>query len=161
MGAVTLILSAIAGFLAFWAGTVSLIGFAGWKQLAERFPAHDWPEGEGYLLKGQSATVGVSNYNNALNAVLTGEGLYLRPLRLFAYNHPPLFIPWAAVRQSGSGMLGGLKLELEGGGTLTLRGRMAKEVKATLDVWASALDGGLGAAPEAEEVPRGRERLRA
>jgi hypothetical protein len=135
---VNLVLLAVAGFLAFWAGVVSLIGFAGWKPLAQRFPAGPWPEGEGRRLRWQSARIGLSNYNGVLNAVLTAEGLYLKPTRFFAYNHPPVFIPWGAVRGTRAGLLGGLVLELEGGGALALRGRVAKEVEAALDAWAAA-----------------------
>ncbi len=138
MTTLTIVLVAVAGFLAFWAGVVSLIGAMGWKPLARRYPAARWPEGEGRSLGWQSARVGLSRYNNVLNAALAVEGLYLRPVRFFAYNHPPIFIPWGAVRRTEPGLFGSLRLGLEGGGSLALRGRLAREVEAALDAWASA-----------------------
>jgi len=151
----TLVLSAVAGFMAFWAGVVSLIGFAGWRPLAQRFPADRWPEGEGHHLRWQSASIGLSRYNGALNMALTAEGLYLRPVRLFAYNHPPLFIPWDAVTATKPALLGGLRLELEGGGALALRGRVAKAVEAALGAWAAAGPLAEAGGRRALDVPEG------
>lgn len=141
MTTLTLLLAAVAGFVAFWAGVVSFIGAVGWKPLARRYPAARWPEGEGRSLGWQSATIGPSRYNNVLHAVLTADGLYLKPMRLFAYNHRPLFLPWGAVTETERRWFGGLRLTLEGGGALALGGRAAKEVEAALAAWASAKQG--------------------
>jgi hypothetical protein len=148
MSVLTLVLAGVAGFMAFWAGVVSLIGFAGWRPLAQRYPAGRWPEGEGHHLRWQSASVGLSRYNGALNAALTAGGLYLRPTRFFAYNHPPVFIPWGAVRATKGSLFGGLVLELEGGGSLALRGRLGKEVGAALEAWAAAAASPLAGLPD-------------
>lgn len=155
MSVVTLVLAAAAGFIAFWAGVVSLIGFMGWRPLAARYPAARWPEGEGVRLGWQSARVGLSNYSGALNAILTAEGLYLRPVRIFAYNHPPIFIPWQAVAGYSAGFLGGVTLTLEGGGGLRLGGRLAEEVRRVYDAWAGARSASLAPAlPTDEEASR-------
>ena len=45
---VALVLSLIAGYLVFWAGVISLIGFGGWKQIADRYPADQWLSSEGH-----------------------------------------------------------------------------------------------------------------
>ena len=138
MTAITLVLGAVALFLGFWAGVVSLIGFGGWRSMAQRYPAHEWPErGEGMRIGWQSGRVGMSSYNNALNAVVTADGLYLRPLRLFAYNHPPVFIPWEAIQGMDQAMFG-IKVGLEGGNGLRLSGRLGRTVRDAYLVWDSA-----------------------
>ena len=61
---VTLVLSMIAGYLVFWAGVISLIGFGGWKQIANRFPADRWPEEEeGVALSWQSGSIRIVSGN--------------------------------------------------------------------------------------------------
>ncbi|MCH7975295.1 MAG: hypothetical protein IIC18_01915 [Bacteroidetes bacterium] len=132
---VALVLSLIAGYLVFWAGVISLIGFGGWKQIADRYPADQWPEEEGVVLSWQSASIGMSNYGNVLKAVITADGLYLRPVRMFAFNHPPVFIPWGSVLRTRTGFWGGLKLELDGGKALSIRGKMATYVKEALKAY--------------------------
>ena len=125
---VLIILGAIAGWLAIWTGVVALIGLMGWRTLADRWPAEAWPEaGEGVALSGQSGYVGLSRYSGVLHAVLAEDGLYLRPMKLFAVNHPPLFIPWFAVAAVERGAFGGVKLRVDGG-TLSLGGRLGKQV---------------------------------
>jgi hypothetical protein len=144
----TIVLSALAGFLVFWAGVVSLIGFMGWRPLAARYPAVEWPEGEGVRLGWQSARVGLSNYNGVLHAVVTADGLYLRPVRVFAYNHPPVFVPWAAVAALRDGLLGSVVLDLEGGGGMRLGGRLAKEVRRAHAAWHAGAPAPLGSLPD-------------
>ncbi len=148
MTVVSIILAGLAGFLAFWAGVVSLVGFGGWRPLAARYPARRWPEGEGTHVGWQSGRVGMANYNGALNAVVTGEGLYLRPVALFKYNHPPIFIPWEAVEATKTGWLGGLRLDLDGGGGVTVSGRLAREVRRAFDAWRTT--DAVFASPEAD-----------
>ena len=138
MSVLTLILWAIAAFMAVWVGTISLAGVLGWKPLAARFPAQRWPQGEGVLLTWQSGSVGASNYNGVLNAIVTDEGLYLKPVALFAYNHPPVFIPWAAVEELDKGLFGALKVRFRDGGGLSLRGRVASIVRERYDAWLAA-----------------------
>ena len=131
---VTLILGAFAGFIAFWAGIVSLIGFAGWKPLVERFPARYWPEGEGQKFSWQSGSVGLSNYNNALNGVVTADGLYLKPAAIFKFNHDPLFIPWEAVEGLDDRWFGGVALDL-GDRSIRLSGKLAKAIRQSYAAW--------------------------
>ena len=134
---VTIVLSMIAGYLVFWAGVISLIGFAGWKQIEERYPADRWPEEEGVALSWQSGSIGTSRYNGVLKAVITADGFYLQPVRMFAYNHPPVFIPWGSIVSTTKPFWGGLRLELDGGKALVVRGKMAtyiKDAKAAYDL---------------------------
>ena len=133
---VTLVLSLIAGYLVFWAGVISLIGFAGWKQIAERYSAERWPEEEeGVALSWQSGSIGTSRYNGVLKAVITAEGLYMRLVRMFAFNHPPVFIQWGSILRTKIAFWGGLKLELDGGKALSIRGKMATYVKEALEAY--------------------------
>jgi len=166
---VTFALSMIAGYLVFWAGVISLIGFAGWKKIAERYPACRWPEEEGVALSWQSGSIGTSRYNGVLKAVIAADGLYLRPVRMFAYNHPPVFIPWGSILRTKAGFWGGLKLELDGGKALSIRGKMATYVKEALEAYdleenvegSYLLDDVEEEAPSSKRASRGRRRTRA
>ncbi len=157
----TLVLSAIAGYLVFWAGVVSLIGFGGWRQLANLYPAEEWPEDEGIALSWQTGSVGVSNYGNVLQAVIGADGLYLRPARMFAFNHPPVLVPWGAVVGISRGFLGGIKLKLEGGKSLALRGKVARYVEEAVAAYGetdSAPEENLLDEPDDEMLPEERSR---
>jgi hypothetical protein len=118
-----IVVGAVLAWLAIWLGVVGLIGRVAWRPLADRYPADRWPEGEGVALSWQSGSLGLSRYNGVLNAVLTGDGLYLRPVRAFAFQHPPLFIPWTEVEAVEPGFFGGVKLRLPHG-AVALRGRL-------------------------------------
>ncbi len=133
---VTLVLSAILVYMLFWSGVISLIGFASWRPLAEQYPAENWPqEEEGLTLSWQSMSIGMSNYGNVLNAVVAAEGLYLRPARMFAFNHPPVFIPWGSIVSTSKGFLGALRLQLEDGKAIALRGKVTRYVEEALAVF--------------------------
>ncbi|MDX1419605.1 MAG: hypothetical protein R3181_06520 [Rubricoccaceae bacterium] len=168
MTGVTLVLTVVAGCLAAWAGIVSLIGFAGWRPLARRYPADRWPDGEGVRLGWQSGRIGLAGYNGVLDAAVTAEGLYLRPIRPFAYNHPPVFIPWSAVTDVSDGMFSRVTLRLEGERGLRLGGRLGRAAKAA---WAEASvhpgrtggalgDGLEGDEPNRDSTARWRRRVR-
>ncbi|MEL6615716.1 MAG: hypothetical protein AAFQ43_08265 [Bacteroidota bacterium] len=118
-------------FPLFWLGIVGLIGRLGWGPLAEAFPAEDWPE-EGYRVRFQSARIGASSYGNALHAVATDDGLYLRPMLLFRFGHAPVFIPWRAF-VSVQTVAFGRRFVLRGAPDLVLYGRLAKAVEAAAD----------------------------
>jgi hypothetical protein len=75
---------------------LSLIG--GWWSLVRRFTASERPTTR---LKLTSARVGATNYNNCLYVAYAPEGIYLRVVFLFRFLHPPLLIPWSAVRWRG------------------------------------------------------------
>ena len=154
---VLIVLGAAVGFVAFWSGVVALIGLMGWRPLAACYAADAWPEaGEGVRLSGQSGQVGLSSYSGVLNAVLTEGGLYLRPMALFAVNHPPLFIPWVEMGAAEQGFFGGVRLQLDGG-ALTLYGRLGRMVGEA----AAAMHGGMAEGAAEEGVGEERTERRA
>ncbi len=132
----TIVLSMIAGYMVFWSGVISLIGFASWRPLADRYPADYWPEeGEGIALSWQTMSIGMSNYGNVLKAVVAVDGLYLQPARMFAFNHPPVFIPWGSIVGISKGFMGSLKLQLEDGKAISLRGKVSRYVEKALNAY--------------------------
>ena len=117
-----LLLAIVGGFLVFgsllWFGITGFFGAVSWKPLQRQFPADRWPAfGEGERFGMQSARIGWTNYNGVLNTVLTDEGLYLQPFKMFAFNHPPMFIPWEAVERTEPTIMG-TRLVLMGGGSI-------------------------------------------
>ena len=121
----------LVAFPLLWLGIVGLIGKMGWGPLARAYPAEEWPA-SGYRVSMQSARIGMSNYSNALNAVATPEGLYLRPMVLFRFGHPPVFIPWEAVGHPEPAFLMGVRVPLADGPSLVLYGRLARAVEAAV-----------------------------
>lgn len=97
-----IVLLVIAGFAIlfplFWMAIVYLISrVGGWSELAARF-GHDGPV-TGDVFKWCSARLRVAcNYSNCLTVTVCDEGIHIRTLVFFKVGHPPLFIPWTAVR---------------------------------------------------------------
>lgn len=85
----------LAAFVGFWCLVVKLISLMAWQQLATSFrvaalpPGPQWPLGH--------ARLGIVSYKNALNMVVTPQGLGLAPGALFRIGHPPVLVPWSAV----------------------------------------------------------------
>lgn len=165
MTVLTIALSAILGWLLIWSGVVSMIGWMGWKPLAAAYPAQDEPEGQRFTWQG--IYIGASSYNGVVTIVVSDEGIYLTPVRLFAYNHPPILIPWDAIQAVEPGLFGRVKLRLDNGRTISMKGRAGKAVLTYLD----RLDAGelnavnepllsLDDEPEASEEPERRDSWR-
>jgi hypothetical protein len=80
-------------FPIFWLFVVWLIGaFGGWQRLAQHYRAQQPATGKQWL--SQYGFVGNARYGNGLNVTTNDVGLYIEVVSLFAFNHPPLFIPW-------------------------------------------------------------------
>ena|SRR5436190_1456489 len=84
-------------FVGMWCA-VSLIRsrVGGWRRLAESFPARSLPSGKRFFMQG--GKVGQVTYNGCLTIHNSREGLYLSAWLPFRLGHPPLFIPWDAIR---------------------------------------------------------------
>ena len=67
----------------------------GWHKLAQRFRATEPFSGATWNF--QSGRMGIANYGSALTVGANFHGLYLRPMLLVRFAHPPLFIPWQEI----------------------------------------------------------------
>jgi hypothetical protein len=84
-------------FVAMWSFVCWLIALiGGWQRLAHVYPAHGTPVGKRY--GGLYGRMGHSSYKGVLNVVVAPEGLHLSTMIFFRPGHPPLLIPWSALR---------------------------------------------------------------
>jgi hypothetical protein len=85
------------GFVGVWVGITFLLSrIGGWNVLAGRYLAqHPF---SGQVHSWCSGRLGFVNYNNCLSLGANEQGLYLSVPRIFAFAHPPLFIPWSDIR---------------------------------------------------------------
>ena len=84
-------------FVGMWCGVSMLLSVAGgWRRLAQRYPARGLPTGKRFGWQG--ARLGWVNYNNCMTIYSSAEGLHLSVWFLFRLGHPPVFIPWEAIR---------------------------------------------------------------
>lgn len=95
-------------FPVMWLGITGLLSvLGGWRELAASFDAGPLPR-EGRPI-GRWATGGVKrvlfpvSYSNCLNVTLFQDGFGVAVARPFRFMHPPLFIPWTAVRDCEEG----------------------------------------------------------
>jgi hypothetical protein len=84
-------------FVGMWCAISYLLSaMGGWRRLAESFLARDEPCGRHFFMR--SGKVGLVNYGNCLTIYTAPRGFYLSVWPPFRLGHPPLFIPWDAVR---------------------------------------------------------------
>ncbi len=84
-------------FAALWSFALFVSSaLGGWWKLARRFRARQFAQGEAFSML--SGRMRFFNYNFVLKIVLAPRGMYLSVLFFFRPFHPPLFIPWEAVR---------------------------------------------------------------
>ncbi|MBN2580658.1 MAG: hypothetical protein JXB10_16855 [Pirellulales bacterium] len=88
-------------FVGMWcAVSLLLSAMGGWHRLAEKFPALHQPSGKPFFMQG--GKVGMVTYSGCLIIYNSPEGLYLSVFLLFRVGHPPIFIPWNAIRNARS-----------------------------------------------------------
>ena len=117
------------GWLLFCNVAIAIVGRIWWMPVARRFPAERWPErGEGVRAGWQNVSLGFANYGGVMHTVVAEEGLYLRPIRAFLFNHPPMMIPWSAMGMPRKTLFGGVEISVEGGTRLRLRGKVERLV---------------------------------
>ena len=68
----------------------------GWHSLARHYRASATPAGK--RLRMQSARVGWVDYSLCLNICVAEEGLHIAVWPIIGVGHPPLLIPWSAIR---------------------------------------------------------------
>ena len=85
-------------FIALWFGSMLLIARVGWSQLAEKYACHNPYNGpkQGW----QWGMLNWAAYKGCLWLAISPDGLYLEtgPSLLFRAFHPPLLIPWSAIK---------------------------------------------------------------
>lgn len=89
-------------FPLFWVGITGLLSIlGGWRELAAQY-AVDPAAWKGTPTRNTSGALHRGflpvNYSNTLRVHVRDEGFGLAVWRLFGFMHPPLFIPWTAVR---------------------------------------------------------------
>ncbi len=69
----------------------------GWARLAKRYRSDLTPWGKSW--NGMQGMVGFVSYRGVLDFHSNAEGLFLRPIAIFRFAHPLLFIPWDALHE--------------------------------------------------------------
>ena len=86
----------ILGFAFMWlfaTGLISLIG--GWHSLAKSHPAPERSMGLGREFGFQSVFIGLlGSYRSCVKVSVFAEGILLRPIILYRFNHRPVFLTW-------------------------------------------------------------------
>jgi hypothetical protein len=67
----------------------------GWNTLAATWRTTTPPRGSS--LPWISGTIGAQHFKSGLNVRFDSSGLWLRPILIYGFHHPPLLIPWADV----------------------------------------------------------------
>lgn len=88
----------LVGFVLIWSGVVYLLAWlGGWRRLARLYRTANTPKGA--PLGTFWAMVGPVNHKGTLHIQPAPEGLYLSTMALFRMGHPPLLIPWHAIKR--------------------------------------------------------------
>lgn len=99
---------AAAAFVVFWCTIIAVISvMGGWYRLSRLYPAGDTSfriedEHQSRTFRWASLSLGPrllpTNYGNCVTVVVSDEVVQISVIILFRTLHPPLFIPWSAVR---------------------------------------------------------------
>ncbi len=91
----------VVGFVLIWGGVIWLLSWlSGWQRLALYYRASAPPQGQ--PASPLWAMLGPVSHRGTLTVQAAPEGLYLSVMVLFRLGHPPLLIPWSAVRGGGA-----------------------------------------------------------
>jgi hypothetical protein len=86
-------------FLGGWCAVCYLCSaVSGWRRLASSLPARGQPLGRRFSMEG--GMVGQITYSGCLTIYSSADGLYLSVWWPFRVGHPPVFIPWDAIRNA-------------------------------------------------------------
>lgn len=116
-------------FVGIWSFVcVILAAVSGWRAMRERYGA---PAGliGAPLASGFSAMVGVASYRGVLRFEATPQGLIARVMKLFPF-HPPLLIPWNALRLTRGGTFFAGTMEVLNGATFRLNSDALASIEA-------------------------------
>ena len=113
----------LVGFVLIWSGVVYLLAWlSGWVRLAQLYRTSNAPNGS--PLDTFWAMLGPVNHKGTLHIQPAPEGLYLSTMIFFRMGHPPLLIPWHAIKRQDGAQLSLVKwvaLELGNPKITTLR----------------------------------------
>lgn len=88
------------GFVLIWGGVVYLLAWlSGWRRLVHRYHTDRKPSGP--PMSPFVAMMGPVSYRGVLTIQTAPEGLYLSVMIFFRIGHPPLLIPWSAIKRQG------------------------------------------------------------
>lgn len=88
----------LVGFVLIWSGVVYLLAWlSGWRRLARLYRTSNAPKGS--PLGTFWAMLGPVNHKGTLHIQPAPEGLYLSTMVFFRMGHPPLLIPWHAIKR--------------------------------------------------------------
>ncbi len=80
-----------------WCGTMRLLAWSGgWSRLAAAFPGQ--ASARGARIFHRWIGVGWVDYNGCVNYTADEGGLHIALWPIFNFAHPPLYIPWTAMR---------------------------------------------------------------
>ena len=83
-------------FVGIWLAVMFLLSrLGGWHRLASRYRLSGTFSGK--VWRFQSGKFNWAGYNNCLSVGGNEKGLYVAPLFIFRFGHPPLFIPWGDI----------------------------------------------------------------
>ena len=128
-------------FVTLWLGVVALIAaVGGWRELARDYPDAGVAAGTAVKYRGASIGFGsgpisLGSYRNAVTVTIAATGFELRTMALFRFRHPPIAVPWDAVRQYQEGTTfgqGWVNLEIANGQRLRVFGRAATALASAL-----------------------------
>jgi hypothetical protein len=87
-------------FGALWIFITRLMSFiGGWDRVGQHFAA---PKGrpDGRMLRRVTGMFGIARYKAVLTVITTAGGIYIENRTVFRPGHPPLFIPFEAIRNA-------------------------------------------------------------
>ncbi len=130
-----LIALAVVAFPVIWLSVVAVVArIGGWRALAERYEDTGSAEPEQRFRFGSVVLRRwlPARYRGSVHIGLGAAGLFLTPLFVFRFQHPPLRIPWTAVARCEDGSLLGFRwvdVELKDESpTLRFYGKVGDEV---------------------------------
>lgn len=109
-----LIALAVVAFPIIWMSVIAVVArIGGWRTLAERYEDTGSTEPE-RRYRFQSVVLRrvsfiPARYRGSVNIGIGAAGLFLRPVLVFRFQHPPLHIPWGAVASCEDGSLLGFR----------------------------------------------------
>jgi hypothetical protein len=128
-------------FVTLWLGVVALIAaVGGWRDLACVYPYTGAGDATAIRFRGTSIMFGsgpisVGSYRNAVTVTIDAAGFELTTMVLFRFQHPPIAVPWQAVRRYREGSTFGrrwVELEIANGQRLRVFGRAATALDSAL-----------------------------